>query len=685
MIWQHTPYTLPLIVASAASGVLAIYIWWRFRRSWAIVGAVLILASAEWTFGYALELGSATLSGKIFWNRMQFLGIAVIPLTWLVYMLHYTGHEKWVTRGNLALLAVLPVITLLLVFTNQHHRLIWSTYVLITEGPYSVLQLTHGPWFWLFVAHSYTLILFGVFLLVQIIIRGHRLYRRQTFALLVGSFVPWLGNILQVFRLSPFPYLELTPLGFPVTNVAVALSLLYLRLGDIVPVAREMVIEGMNDGIIVLDSQHRILDMNPSARHIIGEVTYPVIGQPIQKVWLQWTNQIEPNVELEKEIILDIEEGQRMYDVRISPLTDWRGGLVSQVVVLRDITERKHAEDLLQESEEKFRTIFEHANDEIVYLDRNGIIVETNKKLSILGYKKEEIKGRNFTEFGVLGLDIQKMDSFFREVINQGNFEPLNLIELELNHKNGNKVYVEVSMRIIKKGEEVEGVLAIVRDITERKGAEEQIKQSLREKEVLLREIHHRVKNNLQIISSLLNLQSAYIKDIQYEEMLKESQNRIKSMALIHEELYQSEDLANIDFKEYIQTLVHGLVRSYRVSAYDIALTIDVRDVSLGVDTAIPCGLIINELVSNSLKHAFPDGKGQITVKARRVDGMTELLVSDNGIGIPDTIDFRNTETLGLRLVTILVEDQLKGNITLDTRKGTTFLIRIGEFNLQPK
>ncbi|MBU7030574.1 MAG: ATP-binding protein, partial [Theionarchaea archaeon] len=198
---------------------------------------------------------------------------------------------------------------------------------------------------------------------------------------------------------------------------------------------------------------------------------------------------------------------------------------------------------------------------------------------------------------------------------------------------------------------------------------------SLREKEVLLREIHHRVKNNLQVISSLLNLQSAYIKDKQYAEMLKESQNRIKSMALIHERLYQSETLANIEFSTYVRTLVSGLVCSYGVSADHITLTIDADNVFLDVDAAIPCGLIINELVSNCLKHAFPDRKGEVTVALHSVDGQIELVISDNGVGIPDNIDFKNTETLGLRLVTILAEEQLNGEITLDKSKGTAFII----------
>lgn len=214
-----------------------------------------------------------------------------------------------------------------------------------------------------------------------------------------------------------------------------------------------------------------------------------------------------------------------------------------------------------------------------------------------------------------------------------------------------------------------------------RKQAEEQIQASLKEKEVLLKEIHHRVKNNLQIISSLLNLQSRYIKDPQTFEMFKESQNRIRSMALIHEKLYQSQDLTQIDFADYIQYLTTHLFRVYGVNWNIVGLKINVRYVLLDIDTAIPCGLILNELISNCLKHAFPTNaemipKGEIQIDLHSDDeGLFTLIVRDNGVGFPEDIDFQNTETLGLRLIQTLTH-QMKGTIELDRTSGTAFTIR---------
>ncbi|MBU7018334.1 MAG: HAMP domain-containing protein [Theionarchaea archaeon] len=199
------------------------------------------------------------------------------------------------------------------------------------------------------------------------------------------------------------------------------------------------------------------------------------------------------------------------------------------------------------------------------------------------------------------------------------------------------------------------------------------LQYSLKEKEILLREIHHRVKNNMQIILSLLGLQSAYIDDDKMSDVFKQSHDRIKTMALIHEKLYQSENLVNIDFRQYVETLVYGLFQSY--GKRKITLEIDVDDTSPGMDIAIPCGLIINELVTNALKHAFPDGEGKIKVVFRKVGEKMHLLISDNGVGIPDTIDFRNTKSLGLQLVTLLAEEQLRGSIELKRANGTEFRI----------
>ncbi|UCC39153.1 MAG: PAS domain S-box protein [Candidatus Aminicenantes bacterium] len=222
-------------------------------------------------------------------------------------------------------------------------------------------------------------------------------------------------------------------------------------------------------------------------------------------------------------------------------------------------------------------------------------------------------------------------------------------------------------------------VVNIVSLRVEQTNADIKIRASLREKEVLLKEIHHRVKNNMQIISSLLSLQSRNVKEEQTRETFKSTQNRVRSMALIHEFLYESKQFAKINFEEYIRNLTSHLFYSYGTTDSEIKFKINIKDILLDINTAIPCGLIINELITNSLKHAFPDSqKGQINITMRPLnEEEIQLTVSDNGIGLPEDVDFRKTESLGLHLVTILAEDQLKGTIKLDRKGGTKFQIRL--------
>jgi two-component sensor histidine kinase len=226
-----------------------------------------------------------------------------------------------------------------------------------------------------------------------------------------------------------------------------------------------------------------------------------------------------------------------------------------------------------------------------------------------------------------------------------------------------------------------EGVIsATVIDVTERRTMENQIKNNLKEKETLLKEIHHRVKNNMQIVISLLNLQSAGIRDPNILDLFKESQNRIFSMSLVHEMLYGSENLSKIDFGRYVEKLIENIDDVYKTDRLKVDIELDAHEVELGIDDAVPCGLIVQEIVSNSFKHAFPAGwKGvpKIHVRLKRTGDRIELILGDNGIGMPAGLKFGSTRSLGLTLIHLLGKDQLGGEVSLKKgKKGSEFTIR---------
>jgi PAS domain S-box-containing protein len=336
---------------------------------------------------------------------------------------------------------------------------------------------------------------------------------------------------------------------------------------------------------------------------------------------------------------------------------------------LENITERLEAEKALKESEEKFRVLAETSPSAIALYQGEEVIYINSTASRLMGYTVEELSRRSF--WGCVHDDFKELVRERGLARMRGEAVP-EQYECKFVTKDGRELWVLMAVGRIEYNGRPAGIVTLV-DTTQAKLADDRIRASLAEKEVLLKEVHHRVKNNLQIISSLLDLQSDYLRDEKSRAVIKESQSRIRSMALIHQKLYQSESFAFVNFREYIEELAMSLFATYAGEPYPVQLAVDVGEVALGMDEAIPCGLIVNELVSNSLKHAFPDGrKGMLTVSCHAGEtGQIELTVADTGVGLPPGFDCGNAETLGLQLVTMLVR-QLGGTMTVDGEAGGT-------------
>jgi len=682
MIWQPTPYTIPLLAAAAVSVVSAIYVWTHPSTSASRVGAILLLAGAIWISTHVLSLASANLPAKIFWNKLRFLGTGVIPTAWLIYVKQYTAGARWLTRRRLLLLSIVPVIMLLLSITNEQHGLFYVDVRLNTRGDFATMESSQGLALWGYIIYSYALLGIGVVVLVQALIRSGHLYRWQASALLLTVLTLWLASfVMDTLGWKPFANLEAAPLALALTLPTFAWSFRRLRIRDIVPVARDAIVDGMIDGVMVLDELGRVVDLNTTAQRLMGRDRSRIIAMPVDRVWPEWSSQIASHRDDGSpvgEMQFNTARGRSTYDVRISSMNDWRNKVVSRVVVLRDITERKQAEEETLRLKAFNESILQSIAEGVTAVDLKGHVVFVNLALArLLGYTEEALEGEHWTTF--VSPDQQ---SIVRSADERRAKGLADTYELTLARQDGTRVEVLVSGSPLHVGGSFSGTVAAFSDITELKRAEAQIKESLREKEVLLQEIHHRVKNNLQVIASLLNLQSNNFGDPLAAEVFRESQDRVYSMALIHEQLYQSENLAQVDFGHYARELAAHLHGSYGAPERGVRLQTDVGEVFLGIDTAVPCGLILNELVSNALKHAFPDGRtGEISIGLCEDGEDVALTVRDDGVGIPEGLDLQRTDSLGLKLVAILVE-QLDGVIDIERSSGTAFTVT---FRLLPE
>jgi PAS domain S-box-containing protein len=347
--------------------------------------------------------------------------------------------------------------------------------------------------------------------------------------------------------------------------------------------------------------------------------------------------------------------------------------------LLEQERERRRAEEALRESELQFRSIFDGVTDAIFVHDvETGAIVDTNKAMRrMYGYPEEE-------EF--VG-DVQDLSDgsppydgdHSLDLLERARAGQNPVTEWRARRRDGSLFWTEVALRRASLGG-VDRILVVCRDITARKEAERRIEESLREKETLLREIHHRVKNNFQIINSLFDLQLLGAPDPRVVEALREPRSRIHAMALIHERLYLSRDFESVDFKEYLSELASELVLSYNVDPSRIALTVEAEDLALDMDRAIPCGLVLNELVTNALKYAFPDpGRGgAIVVRLAKNGGDIVLTVEDDGVGMDVEAARKSSNSLGLTL-SIMLAQQLRGTLTLDGSGGVRAVLRFPE------
>ncbi|MEL7561744.1 histidine kinase N-terminal 7TM domain-containing protein [Dehalogenimonas sp. 4OHTPN] len=1039
-----TPYTivyfLSFVICAIAGGAA-----WRRRKSAAGYWLSWLMAAASiWCFFGMLEVSATATDVKVLLSKLEYIGGLSVPVLFVIFALSYTGQQRWITRRNISLAFIIPVLTLILTATNEAHSLIWTSFEPGPAGS-NLIYYIHGPWFWFSnIGYTSLCVLAGSLLVVRFAFNANKDFQPRTALVVIGAIVPWVMGFLYVFDINPLPAFDLTRVAFSFSGLLFLFAILRWRLLDIMPVAYNVVLDAIPDGMLIIDKHNRIVDFNraavmmieasqpislglrlealiseapwfaaiaetistpaglclktPTGRHLeagvtdlggehgskgnrviflkditegkaaeqaltrseelyrslfenmlngfshcriileddlpvdfvylnvnhtFGELTglKNVIGKrvtevipgirqtnpelleiygrvaatgipeafetylPVLDMWFDIsvyspepgyfvavfdvvTERKRFETQLKKAAsdwettfdsitdaiaIIDADHrivranrsfaalsgmsggslvGRHCYEiihgtdkpipgcphictltecrqataefpepalgrhveVSTSPLLGSGGNCIGSVHIIKDITERKKIETTLQESESRLRSLYNNmaegvALHHLIFDDSghpvNYRIIDANLQLErILGIDREAILGKTATEaYGVqeapylseysevalsgqparletyfppldryfdisiapwgqqgfatiftdaterqraweaksrlativefsadamigrdlagritswnkaaerifgysaeemLGHtsellmpdgDITSIDNVLGQIQRSGqsiSFETLR------NHKDGTVIDVAVTISPVNDtAGKVIGFSSIARDITESKKSAARIKRALEEKELLLKEIHHRVKNNMQVISSLLKMQSRFVSDEPTRQMLRESEERIKSMSLVYNKLYESADLAHINIRDYAQELVHNLSHAYSMSPGIVRISTEITEAAFDLDTAVPIGLIINELVTNSLKYAFPDGRrGEIIVSLKIENSRYSLSVKDNGIGLPEGFDARGGRSLGLRLVTALAEHQLGGKMTVKRDAGTEF------------
>ena len=420
MNWEHAPYVWWAMLAATAAAILLAWYGWRARQvPGALAFALAMTAGGIWTAATLGELAATDLPTKMFWVKVEYLGIVSLPLAWFAFAVKHTGRGL-IPRRILAVMAAEPAMVVILVWTNEAHGLIWSRTWLDESGPSPMFAATYGPWFWVHTAYCYFLILAATVLFFQTSLRTRRPYLQQSIALMVAPLAPWVANIIYVFRLGPAPHMDLTPVGFVVAGLILGWGVFRIRMLDaflgLTPLARDAVFDDMIDGVVVLDPHDRVVDINPSAQRLLGHPGTEAIGQPLpaalQAYW-GITGGSGEGVEKRAEIVLGKGEDRRYHDLLVSQLHDRRGHLVGHLLVMRDITERKRAEDerdallarqqeinrsLLVTTEEARRTADEldasvssMANG-VLISDKEGRVVRINPVAQrILGYTMEDL------------------------------------------------------------------------------------------------------------------------------------------------------------------------------------------------------------------------------------------------------------------------------------------------------
>ena len=713
MPYQFTVSLLPLFFAPLISGAVAIFTWRHRRRMAATPFAWMMFILFEWGITYILHLAATDLPTKFFWDKVMFMGVVATPVAWLTFAIEYIGRRTWINTRRLVALSIIPLTTAIIIWTSPAHSLFWTSLGLVQEGGFLLLKTENGPWFWVHAAYTYLLIMIGLVMIIRALLHWPAQYRAQMIVVLISTLTPLIANAITVFKLLPI-YIDLTPFAFTVTGIGMAFAMFRHRLLDIAPVARDLVMNGMRDGVIILDSDRRVVDLNPAAQQIITRLgDAEPIGKSLIDLLAQWPELVEryQRVEVdeaEDEITRGEGDSQRWYELHLSSLRDENQLFIGQVIIIQDITRRKRTEKQLQESESRFRQIVENASDMIYRADTHGRFTYANPAtLRVMGFEREEEAiGKHYLDIVAPEMRHRVKRKYEYQFASK---TPSTYQELLVIANDGSEIWLGQNVQLIYEGDKVIGFQCLARDITAIKQAHDALRiardqalEASRAKSQLLSKVSHELRTPLGGILGYAEL----LRDDIFGELNVE-QKRVTN------EIMESTD--------YLTTMVNELLDEAQVQANTLTLRenyfspaallkastagVEVlaakKDLRFeaSIDADLPTELygddhrlrqIIINLVGNAIKFTK---HGSVTIQLG-CDGPNhwQIRVADTGFGIPKEAQayifdpFRQVSAsitddnrgigLGLAITNQLVQ-LMNGKILLESEpgSGTTFTV----------
>ncbi len=490
----YSLYIIIVLASAIISLALAAYAWQHRDTRGAVPFGWLMLGAAGWALALVFKYLSRTPETSLFWSKVRYMSVVAVPLAWVVFALQYTGARAVMKVRQIAGLAAIQFITALLVWTNEAHGLVWRSIDFQRDGFMMLSVADYGAWYWVHIAYSYSLMLGGIILIVRMVLRSARIYRRQAIILLSGALAPALASIPLALGVIN---LDVTPLGLAVTGPAFAWAVFRYHLLDLVPTARDALVECMSDGVIVLDNRNRIVDLNAAAQSIIGLSLTQAVGQPATEAlsfWRELIDIIHVEAEMQLCINLDTRGTRRYYEVQVSLLTDQRGHLNGKMIILRDTTEQKRAEIELQDSERKLADIINFLPDATFVIDEESKVIAWNRAMEgMTGFKAENMLGKGDYEYAIPFYDERRMilidlvtepregfEQKYTHIQRHGNTLTG---ENYVPHLHGGRYLVGTAAGLYDFEGNLVGAIETIRDITERKEAESALRESRRQLE----------------------------------------------------------------------------------------------------------------------------------------------------------------------------------------------------------